>query len=73
MVDEAIELLKKLEWSGRTTGPGSYQGATDGDIFPSCPICHGLQPRGKSGLGYGGFIASAFGHKKNCELARLVR
>lgn len=69
-MSDAIELLKKLEWSGTTTGPGVYMGDRNGTVYKSCPICHGLMP----GQGAGGdFVGAAMGHRKNCELSRLVK
>lgn len=44
-------------------------GADDGEWNPSCPVCRGLKP----GAGFGGFIASAYGHRKDCKLVEALR
>jgi hypothetical protein len=64
MTDKAIELLKRLEWSGSAYGPGVHMGDV-GRPYPACPICFQVKPN--SGAG-GDFNPSAFGHKRNCEL-----
>lgn len=69
MPGKAVEVLRGLEWSGRTRGPGTSMGADDGEWNPSCPVCRGLKP----GAGFGGFIASAYGHRRDCKLVEALR
>lgn len=63
-------LLKKLEWSAVTRGPGSTMGARDGSMFACCPICKGVRP-GHSSVKHH-FVDAAIGHKDDCEMARVL-
>lgn len=61
----AIDLLRRLEWSGirRGQGTGFMGSGGNGEVYSSCPICHGLKkPNGE-------FSHLAVGHKPDCELA----
>lgn len=60
------ELLRKLEWSGRTQGQGTSMGANNGSWYSSCPICRGLKGKPNE------FVASAWGHKQGCELMEAL-
>lgn len=64
----ALEMLKKLEWSGTAHGPGGRMGDL-GEAFPACPECRGI----KDVPGVRDNFASGIGHKRNCELKRLLK
>ena len=70
MADKAVEVLRGLEWSGRTRGQGAYMGDDRGTLYPSCPVCRGLK---REAGAEGEFIASAFGHRKDCKLVEALR
>jgi hypothetical protein len=60
--------MDQLEWSGYQRGPGSgpmFSG-NDGEKYPACPICNGLQKPN------GSFIPEAVGHRPGCKLALLL-
>ena len=59
------ELEKKLEWSGRSRGPGSGPMCSGGDgaLSRSCGVCHGIDP---SDPYVGSWIDEAVGHKREC-------
>lgn len=67
MNNEAIKLLRELEWSGRIQGPGTSMGAQNGDWYKACPICRQLEKPN------GDFIKSAAGHKPDCRLGRFLK
>lgn len=60
--------LDYIEWSGVKVGPGSgpHSSGGDGDRFPACPVCRGLKEKSP------GFTDEAVGHRKDCELDRLL-
>lgn len=58
----------RVEWSGVVRGPGwgPHGSGNDGDKFPACPVCRGLEkPNGQ-------FIGSAVGHRPGCRLAKFL-
>jgi hypothetical protein len=60
--------LERLEWSGYTRGQGSgpMGSGGDGQKYPACPECGGLQrPNGE-------FIRSAVGHRSGCTIAHAL-
>ena len=60
------DVLNSLEWSGRSQGPGTSMGASNGSWYKSCPMCRGLEKPN------GNFIRSAVGHKDGCKLQAAI-
>lgn len=63
----ADRLLRRLQWTGRTQGPGTSMGASDGEWVACCPMCRGLREPN------GGFIPEAVGHRLSCELGKYLK
>lgn len=61
--------LRELEWSGCRQGPGygPMGSGGDGDLYPACPRCGGLQRSSTA------FVPEAVGHRPDCSLAALIR
>lgn len=61
-------IVAKLEWSGRSRGPGSgyMTSGGDGPLVPSCPLCRGIEPTHPQ---RGCFIESVHGHRDDCFFA----
>lgn len=68
--DRALELLRKLEWSGWTKGPPTAMHLDNGKSFRACPVCHGIQPD-QSAENH--FISSAIGHRRGCSMQSVLR
>jgi len=68
-MQQVLSLLKELEWSGRTAGPGSgpHGSGGDGELYAACPMCGGLQESNPS------FMSTAVGHRSRCKLAVTLR
>ncbi len=62
-----LELLKKLEWSGREEGQAMCPGC--GVMVSCCPMCRGINPLDGH---RGGFLQSCWGHRGDCELGKLL-
>ena len=66
--DLAVSVIRHLEWSAQTQGPGSSMGRGDGRWVPSCPMCRGIKP-GKAGAD---FYKDAEGHRAECSIGRVL-
>lgn len=64
---DVVAVLKALEWSGRTQGPGTSMGREDGYWYAACPYCGGLKERSP------GFSSFAWGHQRDCVIAEATR
>jgi len=71
MMDKILAMLRRLEWSASTRGPGSgfMDSGGDGALCPTCPICHGIDPES---VNRHDFVRSAWGHREDCELANMI-
>lgn len=65
-MSKAKEALRRLEWSGKRSGPGSMMGRQDGNVYNACPACHGLQSPNAD------FTAEAVGHRSDCYLMEAI-
>lgn len=66
-----LQMLKRLEWSGRDQGPGSgpmFSGG-DGVLISACPICRGIKPDDPHRHE---FAPMAWGHRGSCELKKIL-
>ena len=72
MIPIAIVVLRELEWSSFSEGPGSGPHASGGDgaWIPSCPSCRGIKP---DHPGRTSFIESAWGHRSDCRLDQALK
>jgi hypothetical protein len=67
---QTLSLLKRLEWSSYEEGPGNgFMDSGPGRWFRACPTCHQVCP---DEPWEGSFNKSAVGHKKSCELKKLI-
>jgi hypothetical protein len=62
-LSKLIELLDKLEWAVYTQGEGR-------SLFPSCPMCFGLQPGNGAN---NNFPDDAIGHRAGCQLHEMIK
>lgn len=64
----AVDLLRRLEWSGVSRGPGSGAMGSGGDgrAYSSCPICRQVRERNLD------FVPEAVGHTPDCQMNRVL-
>lgn len=67
---EAVELVKRLEWSGKSALAPFYMGGPTPGYHRSCPVCKGIDP---SERWQGEWIESAVGHRRNCTLNKILK
>ncbi len=66
-----LTMLALYEWSSWAEGPGSGpHDSGPGSRFDACPACHGLK---ECSAARTCFVASAFGHRRGCELEALLK
>ena len=69
---DALKVVKNtvraMEWCGSSQGPGSgtMGSGGDGQVYASCPACHGLRDRN------GDFSEKHVGHRPECPVAYLL-
>lgn len=70
MSNDAIQLLKDLQWSGKMQGQPFHNALDDGRWFASCPCCRGIMP--VAGVERA-WLQEAIGHEKDCRLMRIIK